>query len=330
MAADNPEAAVVLYAGRGPAIDPDGRFRLEHVTPGSVAEHAAFADCVVLEEPGEGLAALGRLRGTSVPTVLYDRTGDPAVAARATRLGVTEYVTDDGEGRPIDRIAAVAGVSGPPPEDRRREAAVRSLRRTVTDGAQSSEESVEAILEAGRERFSASYGALAEIDSASYSVVVAAGGIDPEPTVLEGTLCRRTARLDGPCCLPDTGRALRSRDVTGVFDRLGSYLGATVHVGDERYGTVWFGSESSRGAYSGAERRFVELLAGLLGERIEADRQRRAQQAGVARHRRAVRRARRGGTVASCGRDRGRNRRDRGRDGRSDRRPRDQRGQTLR
>ncbi len=288
MAADDPESAVVLYAGRGPAIDPGGRFRLERVAPGSVAEHAAFADCVVLEEPGCGLAALERLRGTSVPTVLYDRTGDPAIAARATRLGVTEYVTDEGEGRPIDRIAGVAGVSGPPPEGRRHEAAVRSLRRTIADGTQSFEESVEAILEAGRERFGASWGALAEIDNASYSVVVAAGGIDPEPTVLEGTLCRRTARFDGPCCLPDTGCALRSGDVTGVFDRLGSYLGATVHVGGERYGTVWFGSESSRGAYSGAERRFVELLAGVLGERIEADRQRRAQQAGVARHRRAI------------------------------------------
>ncbi|CCQ37937.1 sensor box histidine kinase [Natronomonas moolapensis 8.8.11] len=288
MAAGNPGETVVLYVGRGPALDPDGRFRLERVTVGSVAERATVADCVVLEEPGKGLAALERLRGTSVPTVLYDRSGDPAVAERATRLGVTEYVTDDGTARPIDRIAAVAGVSGPPPEDRRREAAMRSLRRAVADGSRPFEESIGAILEAGRERFDASYGVLAEIDGASYSVVTTAGGIDPEPTVLEGTLCRRTARLDGPCCLPDTGRALRSGDLIGVFDRLGSYVGATVHAGGDRYGTVWFGSESSRPAYSGSERRFLELLAGLVGKRIEADRWRQDRRASEDRHRRAV------------------------------------------
>ena len=296
MVAGNPERAVVLYVGRGPAIDPDGRFRLERVEPGSIAERAGIADCAVLEEPGGGLAALERLRGTSVPTVLYDRTGDPAVAARATRLGVTEYVTDDGAARPIDRIAAVAGVSGPPPEERRREAAIRSLRAAVGDAARSSDGSIGAILEAGRERFGASYGALAEIDGASYSVVATAGGVDPEPTVLEGTLCRRTVRLDSPCCLPDTGRTLQSGDLSGVFDRLGSYAGATVRAGGERYGTVWFGSESPRAAYSGSERRFLELLAGLVGGRIEADRRQLDRRASEDRHRRAV------GALAEAGR----------------------------
>ena len=296
MADGDHGGAVVLYVGRGPAIDPDGRFRLERVEPGSVAEHAATADCVVLEEPGSGLAALERLREASVPTVLYDRSGDPAVAARATRLGVTEYVTDDAEGRPIDRIAAVAGVSGPPPEERRREAAMRSLRDAVAAGSRPFGESVEGILEAGRERFGASVGALAEIDGTAYSITASVGEIDSEPTVLGGALCRRTVRLGGPCCLPDTGRALGCGDVTGVFDRLGSYLGATVDAGGERYGTVWFGSESPRAVHSGAERRFVELLADVLGERIEAERRQRARQASADRHRRAV------GALADAGR----------------------------
>lgn len=111
---------IVAYVGRGPAIDPDGRFRLERVDPASVASYASHADCVVLEEPGGGLDALERLRGTSTPTVLYDRTADPAVAARATRAGVTEYVVDGGAERPIDRIAAVAGAGdGRAPESSR-------------------------------------------------------------------------------------------------------------------------------------------------------------------------------------------------------------------
>ncbi|WP_181690921.1 ATP-binding protein [Natronomonas sp. LN261] len=293
---DREPSAIVLYVGHGTVTDPDGRFRLERVPPGSVASRAASADCIVVEEPGGGVRTLERLRETSVPTVLYDRTADPTVAARATQLGVTEYVTDGMDERPIDRIAAVAGVSGERPADCRAGAAMESLREALDDRSDPFSDTVEAILQAGCERFGASFGALAAVDGSSYSVVTAAGGVDLDRTVLSRTFCRRTVRLEGPCCLPDTGNALGNEEVTGPFDRLGSYLGTTVRAGGERYGTVWFGTETPRQRFSGSERGFLELLAGALGGEIEADRRRRALRATADGHERAI------GSLAAAGR----------------------------
>ena len=266
------EQAVVLYVGRGAAIDPDGRFRLERVGVGSVAERAPYADCAVLEEPNGGLEALERLRGTSVPTVLYDRTADPTVAAEATRRGVTEYVAEGGNRRLSDRIAAVTGLSGNPPEPRRIDAGMDALSEAVGGGSGGGFGSVEALLEAGRKRFGASFGALTEIDGATYSIVAETGGIEHDPTALSRTFCRRPMRLGGPCCLPETAKTCRRESVTGVFADLGSYLGTTVRVDGERYGTVWFGSETPRERFSGDERRFLELLSELLGATLRTGR----------------------------------------------------------
>ena len=280
------EPPIVAYVGRGPTIDPNGRFRLEHVDPGSIATYAPHADCVVLEVPGGGLDALRRLRGTATPTVLYDRTADPTVAARATRAGVTEYVVDDGSRKPIDRIADLAGVGeGRPPEPNRTEAAMSALRRAVSDGSNSLTGTIERVLEAGRTRFGVEFGALSRIDGTEYAVVAGDGD---DPATLSETYCHRTVRLDRLCCLPDTARALGTGDVTGVFSRLGCYFGATVVVDGDRYGTLWFGDGSPRGDLSGAERQFLELLADVAGSEVVADGQRRTLRAESDRHERAV------------------------------------------
>ena len=71
--------AIAAYVGHGGLIDPEGRVRLERVDAAFVADYAAYADCVVCEVPGGGLEALDSLSGTDVPTILYDRTADPAV-----------------------------------------------------------------------------------------------------------------------------------------------------------------------------------------------------------------------------------------------------------
>ena len=289
MSSDNNRSATVVYVGRGPAVDPDGRFRLERVGVGSVAERAPYADCVVVEEPGGGIEALERLRGASVPTVLYDRTADPTVAARATRLGVTEYVTDAGEGRPIDRIAAVAGIPEPTPEPRRSAAAMETLRGAVDPGTDGLVNTVEGFLEAGRERFGASMGALAEIDGATYSIAAEVGGVDHGSTALSGAFCRRPMRFDEPCCLPDTAQACRRERVTGVFAGLGSYVGTTVRADGERYGTVWFGSEAPREPFSAAEKQFLRLLARLIGAAIETGRRRETLRETADRRGRAIR-----------------------------------------
>ena len=278
----------MAYAGRGPAIDPDGRFRLERVDTASIAAHASHADCLVLEEPGGGLDALERLRGTTTPTVLYDRAADPAVAARATRAGVTEYVIDGGAQRPIDRIAEIAGAGdGRPPESSRADAAMSSIRRVVSDDSRSLTETIGGVLEAGRERFGVEFGALSRIDGTDYTIVAGDGDA---PATLSETYCRRTVRLDRPCCLPDTARALGTGDAAGVFSGLGCYFGVTVTVGGGRYGTLWFGDETPRGDPSDAERRFLELLGGVIGSQITDDRRRHELRTETDRHERAAER----------------------------------------
>ena len=280
------EPPIVAYVGRGPAIDPDGRFRLERVDPESIAGYAPHADCVVLEEPGGGLDALERLRGTSTPTVLYDRTADPAVAARATRAGVTEYVVDDGPQPPIDRIADVAGVGEKrPSEPNRTSAGTSALRSAVSEGSNSLTETLEGILEAGRKRFGVEFGALSRIDGTDYTVVV---GDDDAPATLPETHCHRTVRLDQPCSLPDTARALGNGDTAGIFSRLGCYFGTTITVGGDRYGTLWFGDGSPRRDLSDAERQFLELLADVAGSEIAADRRQRTLQVDLDRHGRVI------------------------------------------
>jgi len=285
----NDGSATVVYVGRGPAIDPDGRFRLERVGAGSVAERAPYADCVVVEEPGGGIGALERLRGASVPTVLYDRTGDPTVAARATRLGVTEYVTDAGEGGRSTGSRRSPGVSEPAPEPQRSAGAMEALRDAVGPGSTGTADSVARLLDAGRKRFGASVGALAEIDGATYSIAAEVGGVDHGSTALSGAFCRRPMRFDEPCCLPDTAQACRRESVTGVFAGLGSYIGTTVRVGEERYGTVWFGSETPREPFSAAERQFLRLVARLVGAAIETGRRREMLRETADRRGRAIR-----------------------------------------
>jgi PAS domain S-box-containing protein len=131
-------APIVASVGWSVPNDPAGRFRLERIDRGSVVDYAAHADCIALEEPGDGLSALRALRGCEVPTVLYDHGGDPSVARAATRLGVAEYVPGSVTDRRLhDRIAAVAGIdpeiSRPPrPDQGRMEPPVDALSAAET------------------------------------------------------------------------------------------------------------------------------------------------------------------------------------------------------
>lgn len=97
-----------------------------------IVDYATYADCVVLAEPGGGLAALESLHSSQVPTVLYDRHANASVAERATQLGVTEYIAGSDPHKLHDRIAAVVGIdpdSGaePPTAAGRQASALKTL-----------------------------------------------------------------------------------------------------------------------------------------------------------------------------------------------------------
>ena len=261
--------AVVAYAGEDDLVDPDGRIRVERVDSAVVADYAPYADCVVLEEPGGGIRALRAMRGRAVPTVLYDRTADPAIAARATRLGVDEYVTESalGERALVEPIVSVLRESG---RAAGQTTAVGELRSILSDRSLSSEERIGRLFDVGQRRLGLEMGALTEIEDGEYTIVGGTEAACRTDVPLSKSLCRLAVRTDGAVWLPDTAWGPPAGGLGDPFRRLGSYVGDDFEAAG-RYGTVWFGSERSRRAFSTAERAFFGLLVEVL--RIElADR----------------------------------------------------------
>lgn len=276
---------VAAYVGRGRLGIPEGRVRLERVDPDFVADYAAYADCVVCEVPGGGLAALKSLSGISVPTILYDRTADPAVAEAATGLAPTEYVTDAAlDDRSLaDLIVRVCRRDG----DRSAERTSPTSTSTSTSASASATasanppaadaecalpvpESVEPLLEFGRRCFGLETAAVAITDGTEYTVQI--GDVDLAADVgLSETICRTTVRTDGPLELPDTVWGPPDDGLAEPFAALGSYVGDDFPVDGERRGTLWFGSERPRPAFSGDERAFFRLLVRSLRTEIGAD-----------------------------------------------------------
>jgi PAS domain S-box-containing protein len=270
MSDRQPTPAIVAYVGNGSLVDPEGRIRVEHVDGGFTAEYAAYADCVVLEEPGGGRRALEAIDELAVPTILYDRTADPRVAAEAARVGVTEYVT---EGSLEDETLvdlALAAVEREPRANR--SATETSELPPLDDQTQSFEETSERLFEIGRQRLGLEIGALAVIDKNEYTVVAGDESAVDSGISLSETLCRLTVRTDDAVTLPDTAWGPPIDELANPFDRLKSYIGDDFVVGGDRYGTVWFGSERTRQAFSTAERAFFQRLVDRFRAEIEGRR----------------------------------------------------------
>lgn len=272
-----PEGSSVLYVtgDRPPAAI--GGVAVERVEADRTPEHVSHADCVVAEEPGGGLEALASIGETSVPTVLYDREGDPAVAARATRIGVTEYVTDAAlEGETLaDRVLAVADA------DRTRAAsAFESLHAVATDRSLSLDEKIDRLLAVGRERLDLDLGFLTDVEGETSSVVAVSGdhgSVAPGVTMpLSETYCRRTLETDGLLCIHDVTQEIDADDPAREASELRCYLGGRVVVEDELYGTLCFAGDDPRPRrFSRQERRFVELLVEWLSYELQRDRRER-------------------------------------------------------
>ena len=259
--------AIAAYVGHGGLIDPEGRVRLERVDAAFVADYAAYADCVVCEVPGGGLEALDSLSGTDVPTILYDRTADPAVAARATQLGASEYVTDDTlDGRPlVDLITRLSQRGGQPLGECDPAGATTGR---LNERAPSATETVERLLALGRERLGLDIGAFAITDGTAYTVVVGNGDLATTELSLSETICRATVRTDWLLELPDTTWGPPMDALAEPFARLDCYIGDDFAIGDDCRGTVWFGDERPRQRFSADERAFLRLFVRLLRAEI--------------------------------------------------------------
>lgn len=97
----------------------------------------------------------------------------------------------------------------------------------------------------------------------------------PEGTTLDcpTTYCRRTIDSYSPVALSHAAEQGWADDLAYIEHGFECYLGTTISVGGEPYGTVCFISREARDKeFTSEEKAFVELLARLLGRDIEARR----------------------------------------------------------
>ncbi|WP_311174176.1 PAS domain S-box protein [Halobellus ordinarius] len=113
-------------------------------------------------------------------------------------------------------------------------------------------------------------------DDSTTDTVVASDGNNPDLT--EGvtldratTYCRRVIDTNGPVALTDASEEGWADDPAYQEHGLDCYLGTTIFVHDDVYGTVCFSSRDARGSsFTSEEKAVVELLARLLGREIES------------------------------------------------------------
>jgi len=112
-------------------------------------------------------------------------------------------------------------------------------------------------------------------DNSTTDTVVASDGGNPQLTdgvTLDRTTtyCRRVIDSDGPVELTDAPNQGWADDPAYQQHGLNCYLGTTIFVHGDVYGTVCFSSRDSReAAFASDEKAAVELLARLLGREIE-------------------------------------------------------------
>lgn len=117
-----------------------------------------------------------------------------------------------------------------------------------------------------------------KVDADTHEVVATAGdpaGLPPVGSTMRRatTYCRRTMAADSPVAVSNAGDQGWADDPAYREHGLECYLGTTVFVRGEPWGTVCFASQDVRDREFGAsEKAFVELLARLLGREREGAR----------------------------------------------------------
>ena len=248
------------------------------------------ADGDITSVGGSGAALLGVERGRLVGERLDERFPATALAecARQARESGREidFGSDDewqlaGRAYPVDGGAAVVfrGDTDHRHEDlRANEEAFESLQNVATDPTLTTDERIDRILEVGAERLGTDYGFLARIEEETHEVIRSATtGDSPRldalapgaTTPLSATFCRHTVGKDEPVAIDDAGSEMPEDP---AYERFGleSYLGVTVQVASEEYGTVCFvDPEPRERAFSERERTFAELLTSWVHYLLE-------------------------------------------------------------
>jgi len=256
------------------APDPDGA--LEALREGAVG--GVVAGPTVGGVTGAEFAAL--VTDTATAPVVVVGEGVPTEAARAA--GAARVLDADAAADPDRLVAALTGADGREParqtDDRR---VLEELQRVAADSDRPLEERIEFALALGREYLDTSAGVLTRIEDGTQTVQHAVGSptglTSGETAPLNEAYCRRTlAAEEETLAVADTTTAWPDDPAHERFG-LGSYVGTTVRVRGETYGTLCFADPEPRGEpFDRRRRTFVELLAQWVGYELTAHEQARA------------------------------------------------------
>ena len=178
------------------------------------------------------------------------------------REGVRRAVTDGG------RAASAEGEL--PPGER----ALQRLHQVASSNEYSQTEKIAEMLDIGRDRLGVDLGFLTAIGDGTQEIVESVGDhpeLQPGATApLEEAYCRKTLGRERPLAVDSAVEEGWEGDPAYERFNLGCYLGATIYVDDEQYGTVCFADVEPRGReFTLSEETFVDLLTDWVSYILE-------------------------------------------------------------
>ncbi|MFB6173883.1 MAG: sensor histidine kinase [Halobacteriales archaeon] len=150
---------------------------------------------------------------------------------------------------------------------------VEDLYRLVADRDASMDERVDRAIEIGRDRLGVEHGVVTYTGDGNYEILessMSSGSFTAgSVTDLETTWCRRVVADREPLAFGDARETAYAEDVALEETGLVCYIGVPLVVDGETFGTLCYSSESPQEDFTGAERRFVTLLAEWISREIE-------------------------------------------------------------
>ena len=239
----------------------------------------------------DGITFLRRVRERDdrLPFVLCPAAGDSERAAEALATGATDYVARSEAGavpRIVNTVERALGAVADRTDARRElhtiEDALRRFHRIVADTDRSLDDRIRSLLAVGCDRLGLSRGLLMRTTENRLHVEYTAGtgdavAVEPGTSFpLSETYCRRTVETDGLLAVRDAASEGWTEDPAYQRFGLGCYLGGTVTVDGDQYGTLCFVDEDGRDrSFTDSERVFVELLVQWVSAELERRRDER-------------------------------------------------------
>lgn len=156
------------------------------------------------------------------------------------------------------------------------ERSLRQLTEIASDTDQGFEEKLSRLLELGTERLGVSFGFLNRVEQDTQHVVQAVGDhpqLQPGETAPKSeSYCRKTLQQDDVLDISDAVAEGWADDSAYERFDLGCYIGGTVVVDGDQYGTLCFADHADRShAFDDTEKAFVELLVQWISYELTTD-----------------------------------------------------------